>query len=229
MLQEASPRNIYLYEDDLALANEIIAAFAREEHRIELIPSETALRQVVLAGQADALVMDRMIGENDSLTLIEQLRAEGDRVPVVFISSLASVDERIRALKSGGDDYLVKPFAMSELIARVDAVCRRVKEPPRTVLSVGPLTIDLLKRNARRGEREIDLLPREFSLLEYLMRHANQLVTRSMLLENVWNYHSSAQTNVVDVHLGHLRRKVDAEGEEKLIQSVRGAGFKLTA
>lgn len=229
MLTEAPPNSIFLYEDDLALANEIMAAFAREERRVELVPSETQLREVVLAGRADALIMDRMIGETDSLTLIEQLRAEGDRVPVVFISSLASVDERIRGLKSGGDDYLVKPFAMTELIARVDAVCRRVQEPQRTVLSVGPLTIDLIKRTARRGPREIDLLPREFSLLEYLMRHANHVVTRSMLLEDVWNYHSSAQTNVVDVHLGHLRRKIDADGEEKLIQSVRGAGFKLTA
>jgi two-component system OmpR family response regulator len=143
------------------------------------------------------------------------------------ISSLSTVDDRILGLKAGGDDYLTKPFAMGELIARVEALLRRAKPERATTLSVGPLVVDLISRSVRRGDRDIVLLPREFSLLEYLMRHAGLSVTRAMLLEDVWNYRASTQTNVVDVHVGNLRRKIDADGEPRLIESVRGIGFRL--
>ena len=225
----APQRCIILYEDDLALATEILAAFAEEGLPIEHARTEGDLKQAVGTGRASALIMDRMVGDIDSLTLLATLRATGDRIPVVVISSLASVDDRIRGLKAGGDDYLVKPFAMGELVARVEALCRRATDDRRISLSVGPLSMDLIEKSAQRGSRVLDLLPREFSLLEYLMRHANQVVTRAMLLEDVLHYNVATQTNVVDVHVGNLRRKVDAEGEDKLISSVRGLGFRLDA
>ena len=220
-------RTIFLYEDDRSLASEIVLAFATEFRNVTLLEQEEEVETVVRNASASAIIMDRMVDGADSLELIERLRAEGCRTPVVVISSLSSVDERIRGLRAGGDDYLVKPFAMDELVARVDAVCRRAKDDRRMMLTVGPLVMDLIERTVRRDDRPIELLPREFGLLEYLMRHSGQLVTRTMLLEEVWNYHAAAQTNVVDVHVGHLRRKVDADGERQLIISVRGRGFTL--
>jgi two-component system, OmpR family, response regulator len=145
------------------------------------------------------------------------------------VSALASVDERIRGLKAGGDDYLIKPFAMDELAARVEVLLRRSNGSRATILQVGPLRLDLIERSAVRGERMLDLLPTEFKLLEYLMRHAGQTVTRTMLLEDVWHYRFLPQTNLVDVHIGKLRRKVDMAGDLPLIRSVRGSGFMLHA
>ena len=145
------------------------------------------------------------------------------------MSALGDVDERVRGLRAGGDDYLAKPFIIVELVARVEALLRRPALGRETVLRVGALEIDLIERKARRGERDIELLPREFKLLEYLMRRPGQVLTRAMLLENVWNYRFIAETNLVDVHVGKLRKKIDAPGEPPMIQSVRGAGFMLVA
>jgi two-component system OmpR family response regulator len=225
----ADRRGILLYEDDVALAEQIVAAFKDEGLAITPAATRDDVTTAVESEGIAALIMDRMVGDVDSLTLLEELRGAGHRVPVVVISSLATVDERIRGLKAGGDDYLTKPFAMGELIARVEAVRRRADDDRRISLKVGPLAMDLIAKTVHRGDRELDLLPREFSLLEYLMRNANQVVTRAMLLENVWHYNAAAQTNVVDVHVGNLRRKVDGEGEVKLINSVRGLGFRLDA
>lgn len=226
----AASRPIYLYEDDSALAGEIVAGFAEAGLVIRPLPSEAEVMERAGAeGPSATLVMDRMIGDRDSLEIVAALRATGNRVPVLVISSRASVDDRIEGLKAGGDDYLVKPFAMGELIARVAALQRRADGEPRTRLVVGPLVLDRLARTVTRGSREIALLPREFSLLDYLMTHAGQTVTRAMLLEDVWNYRASTHTNVVDVHVGNLRRKIDAEGEPRLIASVRGLGFRLDA
>ncbi|MCX8253094.1 Two component transcriptional regulator [Beijerinckiaceae bacterium RH AL1] len=225
----ADRRGILLYEDDVALAEQIVAAFKDEGLAIAPAATRHDVTTAVESEAVSALIMDRMVGDVDSLTLLEELRGAGHRVPVVVISSLATVDERIRGLKAGGDDYLTKPFAMGELIARVEAVRRRADDDRRISLKVGPLAMDLIAKTVHRGARELDLLPREFSLLEYLMRNANQVVTRAMLLENVWHYNAAAQTNVVDVHVGNLRRKVDGEGEVKLINSVRGLGFRLDA
>ncbi len=179
----------------------------------------------------DVIVMDRMLpGNIDGLAIIEALRRTGNRTPILILSALDVVDERIKGLRGGGDDYLTKPFAFGELLARVDALGRRGtggSEADRT-LQVGDLRMDLLTRRATRGSRAITLQPREFKLLEYLMRHANQVVTRTMLLEAVWEYNFDPQTNVVDVHISKLRQKLELDSERALVHTVRNAGYMLT-
>ncbi len=179
----------------------------------------------------DVIIMDRMLpGNIDGLAIIEALRKSGNRTPILILSALSDVDERIRGLKSGGDDYLTKPFAFGELLARLDALSRRMQgSNTQTTLDVGDLHVDLLSRKANRGARLIALQPQEFKLLEYLMRHAGQVVTRTMLLENVWDYHFDPQTNVVDVHISKLRQKIESESERPLLRTVRNAGYMLTA
>jgi len=179
----------------------------------------------------DVIIMDRMLpGKIDGLAIIETLRKSGNQTPILILSALSDVDERIRGLKSGGDDYLTKPFAFGELLARLDALCRRGQgSNTQTVLDVGDLHVDLLSRKATRGSRSIALQPQEFKLLEYLMRHAGQVVTRTMLLENVWDYHFDPQTNVIDVHISKLRRKIEEGGLPSLIHTVRGSGYILRA
>ena len=178
----------------------------------------------------DALIVDRMLPGIDGLTLIRTLRASDNRTPVLILSALGEVDDRVKGLKAGGDDYLVKPFAFSELQARLEALVRRSQaggEAPATVLKVADLELDLLRREARRGTQMIDLQPREFQLLEFLMRHAGQVVTRTMLLEGVWDYHFDPQTNVIDVHISRLRSKIDRGFDRPLLHTVRGAGYRL--
>ncbi|HWW04799.1 response regulator transcription factor [Collimonas sp.] len=179
----------------------------------------------------DAIIMDRMLpGGIDGLAIIEALRASGNKTPILILSALSAVDDRIRGLKSGGDDYLVKPFAFGELLARLDALLRRSQDArSETTLSVDDLSMDLLSHKVTRGGKAVALQPREFKLLEYLMRHANQVVTRTMLLENVWDYHFDPQTNVVDVHVSKLRQKIDAGIERPLLRTIRNAGYMLTA
>jgi two-component system OmpR family response regulator len=181
-------------------------------------------------GPYDAIVMDRMLpGGIDGIAIIETLRRTGNKTPILILSALGEVDDRIQGLKAGGDDYLVKPFAFGELLARLDALVRRAQEArPETTLVVDDLTMDLLTHKVTRAGRTIALQPREFKLLEYLMRHANQVVTRTMLLENVWDYNFDPQTNVVDVHVSKLRQKIDTGGKQ-LLRTVRNAGYRLTA
>ena len=179
----------------------------------------------------DVIILDRMLpGGIDGLRILETLRAQKNAVPVLILSALADVDERVRGLKAGGDDYLTKPFAFAELLARVEALARRGKaEGPITRLKVDDLELDLLSRQVKRAAQKIDLQPREFRLLEYLMRHAGQVVTRTMLLEGVWDYHFDPQTNVIDVHVSRLRQKVDKPFPTPLIHTVRNAGYMLRA
>jgi two-component system OmpR family response regulator len=179
----------------------------------------------------DVIIMDRMLpGDIDGLAIIEVLRKAGKRTPILILSALSEVDDRIRGLRSGGDDYLTKPFAFGELLARLDALHRRAQGVNREIpLAVGDLHMDPMTRKVTRGDRPISLQPREFKLLEYLMRHADQVVTRTMLLENVWDYHFDPQTNVVDVHISKLRQKIDAEFERPLLRTVRNAGYMVTA
>ena len=179
----------------------------------------------------DAIIMDRMLpGGIDGLAIIETLRATGNKTPILILSALSAVDDRIRGLKSGGDDYLVKPFAFGELLARLDALLRRSQDGrSETTLTVGDLAMDLLSHKVTRSGKAVALQPREFKLLEYLMRHANQVVTRTMLLENVWDYHFDPQTNVVDVHVSKLRQKIDAGVERQLLRTIRNAGYMLSA
>ena len=179
----------------------------------------------------DVIVMDRMLpGNIDGLSLISALRQSGNQTPILILSALADVDERIKGLRAGGDDYLTKPFAFGELLARLDALGRRTRQDGTvTTLEVADLRMDLLSRKVLRGTRQILLQPREFKLLEYLMRHAGQVVTRTMLLENVWDYHFDPQTNVVDVHISKLRQKIEPEPERSLLRTVRNAGYMLSA
>lgn len=179
----------------------------------------------------DVIVMDRMLpGNIDGLGIIEAVRKAGNKTPILILSALSDVDDRIRGLKSGGDDYLVKPFAFGELLARLDALVRRSQEShAETTLMVDDLCVNLVSRKVTRGGKTVTLQPREFKLLEYLMRHANQVVTRTMLLENVWDYHFDPQTNVIDVHVSKLRQKIDAGSERPLLRTIRNAGYMLTA
>ena len=177
----------------------------------------------------DLLVVDRMLPGRDGLSLIQALRCEGNRVPALVLSALDSVDDRVQGLRAGGDDYLVKPFSLVELAARVEALLRRPAELPQTWLRLGSLELNLAAGAARRGHRPLDLLPREFKLLEYLVRRHGQVVTRAMLFEDVWRYGFVPKSNLVDVHVGRLRRKLDGPGEAALIENIRGIGFTLHA
>jgi two-component system OmpR family response regulator len=179
----------------------------------------------------DVIVMDRMLpGNIDGLGIIEAVRKAGNKTPILILSALSDVDDRIRGLKSGGDDYLVKPFAFGELLARLDALVRRSQESHvETTLVLDDLHVNLVSRKVTRGGKTVSLQPREFKLLEYLMRHANQVVTRTMLLENVWDYHFDPRTNVIDVHVSKLRQKIDAGSERPLLRTIRNAGYMLTA
>jgi two-component system OmpR family response regulator len=176
------------------------------------------------------MIVDRMMPRMDGVELVQTLRREGDATPVLFLSALGEVADRVTGLQAGADDYLVKPYAFSELIARVEALARRRETGSvRTLLRVGDLEMDLIARSVRRQGKEIDLQPREFQLLEFLMRHAGQSVTRTMLLEKVWEYHFDPQTNVIDVHVSRLRSKIDKGFERPMLQTVRGAGYRLDA
>lgn len=220
---------ILVIEDDNETAEEIVTALGDRGYLPDRAPSGTEGLARARDGAWDALVIDRMLPGMDGLAVIETLRNENVMTPVLVLSALSAVNERIRGLRAGGDDYLAKPFALGELTARLEALLRRPAAPRETMLRVGPLEIDLLARVAKRGHRELDLLPREFQLLDYMMRREGQVLTRAMLLEQVWNYRFVPQTNLVDVHIGRLRRKLDAPDETPMILSVRGVGFMLHA
>ncbi|MDO9474746.1 MAG: response regulator transcription factor [Caulobacter sp.] len=176
----------------------------------------------------DVLIVDRMMPKLNGVQVVETLRREGDATPVLFLSAMGEVGDRVDGLKAGADDYLVKPYAFAELIARVEALSRRRETGAvATTLKVGDLEMNLIARTVHRGETEIDLQPREFQLLEFMMRHAGQSVTRTMLLEKVWEYHFDPQTNVIDVHISRLRSKIDKGFERQMLQTVRGAGYRL--
>jgi len=178
--------------------------------------------------ELDAMVVDRMLPGMDGLEMIRRVREAGLRTPALILSALGEVDDRVRGLRAGGDDYLVKPYALQELLARLEALSRRAgPEQSADVLEVGDLVMDRLKRSVTRGGREVALQPKEFRLLEYLMLNSGRVVTRTMLLENVWDYHFDPQTNVIDVHISRLRGKLDRERDTTLIHTLRGAGYCL--
>jgi two-component system, OmpR family, response regulator len=220
---------LLLIEDDRETAEEIRAELGHHGFEVDWAATGIEGLDKARSGSAEAMIVDRMLPGMDGLTIIEALRQDGIRTPVLVLSALGGVDDRVRGLRAGGDDYLTKPFATVELVARIEALLRRPAESRDTVLRVGPLELDLIERTARRGERAIDLLPREFRLLEYMMRRKDQMLTRAMLLEEVWNYKFVPQTNLVDVHMGRLRRKVDEPNEPPMIHNVRGMGFILRA
>jgi two-component system OmpR family response regulator len=226
---ERALAKVLVIEDDDGTAEEIVTALDDRGYMLDRATDGTEGLQRARSGVWDVLVVDRMLPGLDGLSVVETLRGEGIRTPVLVLSALNAVNDRVRGLRAGGDDYLAKPFALSELAARLEALLRRPGDPRETLLRVGPLELDLLARTACRGRRELELLPREFQLLEYMMRREGQVLTRAMLLENVWNYRFVPQTNLVDVHIGRLRRKVDAPDEPPMILSVRGSGFMLRA
>ncbi|HEY2530228.1 MAG TPA: response regulator transcription factor [Xanthobacteraceae bacterium] len=220
---------VLLIEDDHETANEIIAELVDRGFDVDWASTGIEGLDKARAGGADAMIVDRLLPGLDGLTIIEVARQEHVRTPVLVLSALGAVDDRVRGLRAGGDDYLTKPFAVVELVARIEALLRRPIDSRDTMLRVGPLELDLLARTAKRGERPIDLLPREFRLLEYMMRRRDQLLTRAMLFEEVWNYKFVPQSNLVDVHMGRLRRKVDRPEEPPMIHNIRGEGFALRA
>jgi len=222
---------ILLVEDNERVAQFVIKGLQEAGHTTDHAGNGRDGMFLAASEPYDVIIMDRMLpGQIDGLAIIEALRKSGNRTPILILSALSDVDERIRGLKSGGDDYLTKPFAFGELLARLDALNRRVQgSGTQTSLRVADLHIDLLSRKASRGARPIALQPQEFKLLEYLMRHAGQVVTRTMLLENVWDYHFDPQTNVVDVHISKLRQKIESDSERPLLRTVRNAGYMLTA
>jgi two-component system, OmpR family, response regulator len=220
---------VLLIEDDHGTAQEIMAELVDRGFEVDWAATGIEGLDRARMGEADVMIVDRLLPGVDGLTIIEAARQERVRTPVLVLSALGAVDERVRGLRAGGDDYLTKPFAILELIARIEALMRRPSENRDTMLRVGPLEVDLLSRTAKRGDRPIDLLPREFRLLEYMMRRKDQLLTRAMLFEEVWNYKFVPQSNLVDVHMGRLRRKVDEHGEQPMIHNVRGEGFLLRA
>jgi two-component system, OmpR family, response regulator len=217
---------IVLVEDENDLAIEIKSQLEGLGHLVRMASIAEAA-DAARIGDAALMIMDRIVFGVDSLNMLEILRKEGVKVPVLVISGLSSIDEKVRGLKAGGDDYLAKPFAMAEFVARVQALLRRLDDVRTTKLRVGDLEMDLIEKTVHRGDTEIDLLPREFKLLEYFLRHPGQMVTRAMLLQNVWQYHFSLETNVVDVHISNLRKKIDVRGFSSLITNIRGAGFML--
>ena len=220
---------VLLIEDEKGLAEENSAELQRLGYSVRLADTVEDSLVAARTGGAAIMIMDRLLYGVDALSIVETLREEGVRTPVLVISALSSIDERIRGLKAGGDDYLVKPFAMAELAARVEALLRRLDDMRATKLRVGGLEMDLIEQTVHRDETKIDLLPREFKLLEYFLRRPGQVITRAMLLEGVWHYRFTPETNVVDVHIGNLRRKIDTPGQPTLITNIRGAGFMLNA
>ncbi|MAF46913.1 MAG: response regulator transcription factor [Rhodospirillales bacterium] len=221
---------ILIIEDDEAAAGFMAKGLKESGHVTDHAANGEDGFEFARHGDYDACVVDRMLPKMDGLTLVERLRAEGIDTPILFLSALGEVDDRIKGLKAGGDDYLVKPYAFAELLARIEALVRR--RDPREVethLKVGDLEMDLLARSVRRGGTVIPMQPREFRLLEYLMRNAGHIVTRTMLLESVWDYHFDPQTNVIDVHISRLRAKIDKGFEAPLLHTVRGSGYCLRA
>ena len=222
---------VLIVEDDPAIAGFVAKGLTEAGFTTDVVSdAEEGLTRAVQKPPYDALVVDLMLPGMDGLRLISLLRDRGVRSPVLILSALRSVDDRVKGLQTGGDDYLTKPFAMAELIARVQALVRRsTGAPSATRLVVGDLTIDLLTREVHRGERQVELRPREFALLEYLARHPGRVMTKSMIWSQIWNYNFDPRTNVVDVLVHRLRQKIDGPGEKPLIETRRGIGYVLRA
>jgi two-component system OmpR family response regulator len=224
-------RRILIVEDDAETRAYLAKGLAEAGYAVEATASGREGLFHATGGGFDALLLDRMLPDIDGLSLLRSVRAAGFRTPTILLTAMSAIDERVRGLRAGADDYLVKPFSFAELEARIEAVLRRPAEDPRgseATLACADLALDLVAREARRGARRIELLPREFQMLEFLMRRQGRVVTRTMLLEGLWDYRFDPKTNVIDVHISRLRRKIDADGEKPLIRTVRGAGYMLT-
>jgi two-component system, OmpR family, response regulator len=222
---------ILVIEDETRTADFIEKGLREKGHTVDVCRTGPEGLTYALNGEHDAIVLDRMLPQMDGLTILKTLRAEDRTTPAIILSALGQIDHRVEGLKAGGDDYLVKPFAFSELMARIEAIVRR-RDPraaEQTELRTEDLRLDLVGRKAFRGKREIELHPREFAILEYMMRNAGRPVTRTMLLSHVWGYQFEPQANVVDVHISRLRKKIDGAGDKPLIETLRGEGYRIRA
>ena len=221
---------ILVIEDDREAATWLIKGLTESGHVADLAADGEEGLALARERVHDVLIVDRMLPVMDGLAVIRTLRAEGNKTPALILSALGEVDERVKGLRAGGDDYLAKPYAFSELLARIENLgCRAAQEPQQTKLKAADLEMDLLARTVTRAGQPVLLQPREFKLLEYLMRNAGHVVTRTMLLEHVWDYHFDPQTNVIDVHVSRLRSKIDKGFDEPILQTVRGAGYMIRA
>jgi two-component system OmpR family response regulator len=223
------PVRALVIEDDHDVASYLVKGLKESDFVVDHAAEGKQGLMLAASEDYDIMIVDRMLPGMDGLNIIKTVRATGSSVPVLILSALGDVDDRVAGLRGGGDDYLTKPFSFTELMARVDALVRRNRQTPEaeTVLRVADLEMDLLARTVKRSGHPIDVQPREFRLLEYLMRNAGQVVTRTMLLEKVWDYHFDPQTNVIDVHISRLRAKIDKEFDTPLLQTIRGAGYML--
>ncbi len=221
---------VLVIEDDLEAAAYLVKGLRESGHTVDHAADGDDGLTLAMSAPYDVLVVDRMLPKRDGLSVVATIREQGNETPVLFLSALGEVDDRIKGLKAGGDDYLTKPYAFAELLARIEVLVRRSNpDQVKTKLQVGDLEVDLLARKVTRAGTEIDLQPREFRLLEYLMKNADRVVTRTMLLENVWEYHFDPQTNVIDVHISRLRSKIDKNFDVPLLHTIRGAGYSLRA
>lgn len=220
---------VLVVEDDKDVASYLVKGLKESDHVVDHAADGKEGFMLAASEQYDIMIIDRMLPSMDGMSIIKAIRAAGNQTPVLILSALGDVDDRVEGLRGGGDDYLTKPFSFSELLARLEVLTRRgtAKSEQVTQLKVGDLEMDLLSRIVKRGDQKIDLQPREFRLLEYLMKHEGQVVTRTMLLEQVWDYHFDPQTNVIDVHISRLRSKIDKEFDQPLLHTVRGAGYML--
>lgn len=219
---------VLVIEDDRETAQFLQKSLKESGHSADVAGDGVTGLEMAENGDYDVLIVDRMLPEKDGLSVISSLRGQNNRTPVLILSALGEVDDRVKGLKAGSDDYLTKPYAYSELLARVEALARRaIPGEQETRYTVGDLELDRLSHRVTRGGQQIILQPREFRLLEYLMKHTGQVVTRTMLLENVWDYHFDPQTNVIDVHISRLRGKIDKSFDKPLLHTVRGAGYMV--
>ncbi|RQX84019.1 DNA-binding response regulator [Burkholderia anthina] len=222
--------HVLAIEDDEITANEIVGELERRGFTVEWVANGRDGMARALGNEFDVITLDRMLPVVDGLTILTTMRSVGVRTPVLMLSALGDVDERVRGLRAGGDDYLTKPFDPEEMAARLEVLLRRSHAAPAaldTTLVVGPLKLDLISRKVFRDGEEIVLLPTEYRVLEYMMRNAGQTITRTMLFEAVWGYHFDSGTNLIEVHMGRLRRKIDPPDAKQMIQTVRGAGYRL--
>ena len=219
---------IMVVEDDKRTSDYVRQGMTQAGHIVDVVEDGRDALTYGVRSTFDVIIVDRMLPGLDGLSLVKGLRASGMTTPVIFLSAINGVDDRVEGLESGGDDYLVKPFAFSELLARVNALARRpAASIPRTVIQIADLELDLMRRGCRRGGVEIELLPREFTLLEYLMRNGGRVVTRTMLLEQVWDFHFDPQTSVVETHISRLRAKIDKPFDRPLLHTLRNTGYSM--
>jgi two-component system OmpR family response regulator len=218
---------VLLVEDDIDMAQTLKSSLTADDHEVDVANDGETGETMALNGAYDVIVLDRMLPKKQGVAIVSDLRGKGVSTPVLILSALHDEDHRVEGLNAGANDYLGKPFSTRELLARVRSLWHGRDRGPQTQLKVGDLEMDLLARTVKRDGKKLDLQPREFRLLEYLMRHSGQTVTRKMLLENVWDYHFDPQTNVIDVHISRLRSKIDRDFGQTLLHTVRGSGYRL--